>query len=397
MSKSPLYSLQRISEQSIVDEEYYWDLVREHFILSKKGIYLNNGSLGISPRIVVEAVIRDIVQNEIYFTETKEDYSNLKEIGAEFLGADPEEIVITRNTTEGMNMVAQGLVLKKGDEILTSDHEHVGGKACWEVREARDGIRIKRVHLPFQPADENEILNIINDGIAKKTKVISISHILFTNGAVMPVKEICKLARDKKILSVIDGAHPPGMIKINLKEIGCDFYASSFHKWLLAPKGTGLLYIRKEINHLLYPVIASGGWNDLKLLSDRFTVGTINESLLVGLKKAFEFQNTIGKERIELRIKQLNRYLRGKLFEIPGLKIHSPMNNSLSAGIVSFKIDGIPAAEIAKKLWKNQKIVVRIVSEYDYDLTRVSTHIYNSFSDIDRFIESLKLIVERKI
>lgn len=381
-----------IRESSVVDEEVFWNIVRSEFILSKKGIYLNSGTLGVSPRCVLEGTIRDMVSQEIFWTEERESIDDIKNVLGEFLGAEPQELVITRNTTEGMNMVAQGLDLKSGDEVLLTNHEHVGGTACWEVMEKRKKIKIKRVNISLTPSSEDEIVREIQNAITKRTKIISISHILCTNGAIMPVKKICEVASSKGILTLIDGAHTPGMIKLNIKDIGCDFYAGSFHKWLLAPKGTGFLFIRKEKNHLLHPIIASEGWNDLSKYSDRFTLGTINNSLLVGLKRAIEFQNNIGREKVELRIRELNNYLRGKLKEIPDLEIKSPSDPKMFCGMVAFRIKGIDCESLCKILREKWKIEVRFVHEYSYNLVRVSTHIYNNFSELDKFSEALKEI-----
>jgi len=383
-----------IKESSVVDEEVFWNVVRSEFILSKKGIYLNSGTLGVSPRYVLEGTIRDMVSQEVFFTDERESIEDLKKLAGEFLGAEPEEIVLTRNTTEAMSMVAQGLDLKSGDEVLLTNHEHVGGTACWEVKEKREKIKIRRVNLSLTPASEDEILKEISKAITKRTKIISISHILCTNGTIIPVKKICEMASSKGILTLIDGAHAPGMIKLNIKDIGCDFYAGSFHKWLLAPKGTGFLYIRKDRNHLLHPIIASEGWNELSKFSDRFSLGTINNSLLVGLKRAFEFHNNIGREKIELRIRELNTYLRQKLREIPNLDIKSPSDPRLYCGMVAFKINGINSENLCKTLREKWKIEVRHVHEYSYNLVRVSTHIYNTFSEIDKFCSVLKEIAK---
>ncbi len=383
-----------IKESSVVDEEVFWNVVRSEFVLSKKGIYLNSGTLGVSPRYVLEGTIRDMVAQEVFFTEEKESLDGLKKSAGEFLGAEPEEIVFTRNTTEAMSMVAQGLDLKSGDEVLLTNHEHVGGTACWEVKEKREKVKIKRVNLPLTPSSDEEIVKEISKAITKKTKIISISHILCTNGAILPVKRICELASSKGILTLIDGAHAPGMIKLNIKETGCDFYAGSFHKWLLAPKGTGFLYVKKDKNHLLYPIIASEGWNELSKFSDRFNLGTINDSLLVGLKRAFEFQNNIGREKIELRIRELNTYLRGKLREVPNLEIKSPSDPRMYCGMVAFKIKGIESENIYKILREKWKIEVRFVHEYSHNLVRASTHIFNTFSELDKFCEALKQIAK---
>ncbi len=391
MSKN---SNEEIKESSVVDEELFWRIVRSEFLLSRKGIYLNWGTLGVSPRYVLEGAIRDMLSQEVFFTEERESIEGIKNMAGEFLGATPEEIVLTRNTTEAMSMVAQGIELRSGDEVLLTNHEHVGGTACWEVKEKREKIKIKRADISLTPSSEDEIINAIYKAITKRTKIISISHIFCTNGTILPVKRICELASSRRIITLIDGAHAPGMIKLNINEMGCDFYAGSFHKWLLAPKGTGFLFVKKSKNHLLYPIIASKGWNELSKLSHRFALGTVNNSLIVGLKRAFEFHNNIGREKIELRIRELNTYLRKRLKEVPGLEIKSPSDPHLYCGMVAFKINGLKSENICRTLKEKWKIEVSFVNEYSYDLVRVSTHIYNTHSEIDRFVEVLKEITK---
>ncbi len=386
-------SLQKLKDG--IESEHYWRLVRKHFLLSDKGIFLNNGSHGVCPRCVVDSVIESIVKEEKVFEGHLRPSKDFRKKMARLIGADEDEIVFLRNTTEGMNLAAASFRLKKGDEILTTNHEHVGGLCMWEMKAEREGLKLRKVELPLSPSSPQELLRAVYSAVTKRTKVISISHIFFTNGVVFPVKQLCEFARKRGIVTVIDGAHGVGMLKLNMHDIGCDFYASSLHKWLLAPKGTGLLYIRREIQDRLYPLIASGGWNNKKLGSLRFErIGTRNYALLYGVEKVLDFYYTIGPERIYRRIKQLNTYLRRKLREVDGVEIVSPEHPDLYAGLVSIKVRGWKAKDLYNVLRKDYSIVVRLVSEYDYNLIRVSTHIYNSEEEIDRFVEVISSLVK---
>jgi len=357
-------------EKSLGNEDF-WRVVRQHFLI-KDGFYLNNGTWGCAPRPVFDAVVEHMLGVEEVFHDPGLDMDELRTAVGRFINAKPEEVAITRNTTEGMNFTAHGLPLKRGDEILTTDQEHVGGLCCWQLKAKRNNLKLRQLPIPMPAESADEILNIFNDAISRRTRVISFSHVNFTTGCTMPVKQLCRLARDKGIISVVDGAHPPGMMVVDVRDMGCDFYASSSHKWLCAPKGTGILYLRDEIQDQVWTTIASSGWDDMQLRAARFdTVGTTNRSLKYGLGEAIEFQTTIGKERIQRRVRQLNQYAKEQAAQIPKVKLYTSMKPELSSGAFSFKMDGNTNDEIAEILRREKRIRVRLVNEYDYKLIRI--------------------------
>ncbi len=378
-----------------VDEEDYWKLVRSCFYLTEDGIYMNTGTSGLQTMQTINAVIEQNVFYAKNFFPQANPSADLKKKLAAFVGALPEEIAILRNTTEAMNAAAASFSLKPGDEILTTAMEHVGGMSMWEMKAEREKLKLTRIDLPFLPKSRQELLDAFQRAINKKTKVISFSSITFTNGMVLPVKEICEYAHFRGILTVIDGAHSPGLTDLNLDNLGCDFFASSLHKWLLAPKGVGMLYVRKGLfaEKKLYPLIASGGWDKRENFSAIFeTLGTINLGLLTGLEKSIDFFNIIGKQRIVSRLRELNDYMYVRLKKIPGIEMFTPADPDLRAGMVAFKIRHIGHSDIAKKLWDMGKIQVRLVSEYNYNLVRLSAHIYTSKAEIDTVCDCLAKI-----
>jgi isopenicillin-N epimerase len=389
-------TMDEIRQGQSLDEESFWLMVRQHFMICD-GIYMNNGTVGSVPRPVFDAMVEHMRGVEEVFHDQGFDGKWLKSKVAGFIGASEREVAVTRNTTEGMNFAAHGLDLKKGDEVVTTDQEHVGGLCCWQLRAKRHGIVIKTVPIPMPAEDPAEILNRFDRAITRRTRVLSFSHINFTTGLVMPARELCTLARDRGIVSVVDGAHGPGMLLTDVHGQGCDFYASSSHKWLCAPKGTGILYVRDGILDTTWTTVASGGWDDMSLGAARFdTVGTLNLSLKFGLGRAIEFQEAIGKERIERRVHTLNQYAKEKVSAVPGVRMFSSMKPELSGGTFAFKMDGIENSKIAEILMKTKKIRVRQVNEYDYKFIRISTHIYNSFQEIDTLAEILSGIASGK-
>lgn len=390
-----------LPEEAAIETEEYWAMVRAHFMLHPDVAYLNTGTHGVLPRSVYETVNRYLAADYTIYR----DLTGLPPLdpvwanAAEFVGAAPEEIALTRNTTEGMCFIANGLPLEAGDEVLTSNHEHAGGLTCWQVKAKRYGINIRYLQLPSPPRDPDELLNLINDNLTPRTKVISLSHIMCTTGLLIPAKEISTLARAKGIWSVFDGAHCPGMIDLSLGDMDCDFYAASPHKWLCAPKGSGLLYVKPDWWDLLWPtVMGDWDWEEKGRTARKFEhFGSRELATLAGLNQAILFQNRIGKQRIENRVRALATYLKEQLQTIPGVTLWTSMQPELSAALASFQIEGIPHHQIATKLWEKDRMRVRQVGEWEHNLVRISTHIYNTYEEVDRLLELLREIAAGKL
>jgi isopenicillin-N epimerase len=360
-----------------------WDRVRDLFLIPRDRIYLNVGTLGAQPRAVVNAVI-DTTRKVAESFPPGVNWTAIKQGSARLIDCDPEGLVFPRNTTEAMNFVANGLEYRAGDHIVTTNHEHIGGLCCWQLVAARLKLELTQVDLTASPSDPQQVFERIRAAVTPRTRVISVSHVNFTTGFIMPVREIVQLCRERGIISVIDGAHPPGLMPVSIKDINPDFYAGSPHKWLLAPQGTGLLWMREEWRTKLWPTIASGDWNNMKLGAQRFNhLGTLDESRYAGLQAALEFFELLGPSRVYERIEFLRRHLFDGLSKIPGIQLATPRRNS--AGMVSFKLPHLSSLELQKKLGE-QNIRTRVIGEYDYGWMRLSAHVYNSVAELDRVI-----------
>jgi isopenicillin-N epimerase len=369
------------------DDEPFWALVRGEFMIPEDRLFLNPATLGPQPRVVVDAVMEHTRRTaETYPPHT--DWDALKQSVGRLIGADPAGLVFPRNTTEAMNFVAHGLALGPGDEVLTTDHEHIGGLCCWELLRERWGVGLRQLPLPVPATSADEIVSLFRDAIGPATRVISISHVTFTNGTLMPVRELAELCRERGLVCVVDGAHPPGMMRVDLAELGpIDFYASSPHKWLGAPQGTGLLWMAGPWRTRLWPTLASGGWNDLALGAHRFNhLGTLDESRLAGLGAAVALHHTIGLDRIERRNRFLRRRLHGGLATLPRVRIASPSGETLVAGMVSFSVQGMESLELQRKLAERANVRTRVVSEYEYGWMRLAPHMYNTPEEVDRVV-----------
>jgi isopenicillin-N epimerase len=365
----------------------FWERVRAAFLIPADRTYLNVATLGPQPQVVVDAVVEHTQRVAMSYPPGV-DWPALKARVGAFLNGDPDGFVFPRNTTEAMNFVANGLELRHGDEVLTTRHEHIGGLCCWQLIAARRGVRLRQVDLPAPAASSDELLTAIMTALSPATRVVSVSHVLFTNGTVMPVREIAAMCRELGIICVVDGAHPPGMMRVDLTAIDADFYASSPHKWLCAPQGSGLLYMREEWRTRLWPTLASGDWDNMELGAQRFNhLGSFDESRLAGLDAALRFQETIGVDRIEARVRELRGQLLAGLAALPGIRIMSPDADGPGAGMVSFSIDGADSLTLQRRLAEAGNIRTRVISEYDYGWMRLSPHIYTMRGEIDRTVE----------
>jgi len=379
----------------------FWNDIRKQFPLNDSRIYLNNGTFGPSPLAVLDALQSSFVE-----TNTSGEYGHIepeREKLAEFVGIKTSEISLTHNTTEGINIMCWGLPLKAGDEVIITLHEHVGNALPWLNRAKLHGIVLK----PFEPkATQAENLDLIKSLVTPKTKVIAIPHITCTTGLVFPIKEISAFARSKGIFTAIDGAHGAGTFDLNLKDLGCDLYASSYHKWVLGPNGTGFLYVREEILEQVqaYQVGAYSdlGWDMYQSppefkgyvpTAHRFDYGSQSLPMMKGAVAAADFHGEIGKGKIETRIRELNQYLFEGLSEMNSqLDILSSSEPESRISMVTFKAKNMGYQEAAGLISK-EGFRIRQVPESKLEAIRISTHIYNSKTEIDSFLEATKKVL----
>ncbi|HEX7782039.1 MAG TPA: aminotransferase class V-fold PLP-dependent enzyme [Sphingobium sp.] len=375
------------------NEDAYWAQLRKQFLIPADVVNLNNGTVGSSPRPVLKAVFDSYELTEQMTQAGSEDYPiwgygswiEFREPFADLVGAQVDQMAILRNATEANSYIANGLDMKPGDEVLMSDEEHGSGEQPWNLRAKRYGVVVKKFAMPKPPKSPDEILNRINDAITPKTRIIFVSHISTATGVILPAKEIAALARSKGILSAFDGAHAPGMMKLNLNDIGCDLYTGSMHKWLFAPKGTGFLYLRDEgVMKQVWNTLATGGWDDPTRKADRYMqIGSSNIPSMMGLNAAVALAQSIGIERIEKRHRQLTDYLHAAMIARGAQDWTSP-DPAMRCAISTVNVPPVSRMELQEWLWKNHKIRVR---GGEPSKLRLSTPYYLSKADIDRFLE----------
>jgi isopenicillin-N epimerase len=373
-------------------EDAYWAQMRKQFLIPEDEIYLNNGTVGSSPAPVLRAVFEGYNTTEKMDQQDPEDYpiwgyaawNEFRDPLASFVGCTRDEIALLRNATEANSYIANGVDMKAGDEVLMTDQEHPGGIHPWDLKAKRYGIVVKKITLPRPVKDAAQVLNLVNDAITPRTRVLFFSHITTFSGVVLPAKDLCALAKTKGILSAVDGAHVIGMMKLDVQDLGCDMYSSSPHKWLMATKGTGLLYVRDEVIDRLWNTIATEGWDDTKIRAERFQrIGSSNVPSLWGLRASIQLANTIGIERIERRHRQLADYILDEMTKRGAESWTSP-DPALRCAIVSVNVPPIARMDLETWMWKTHRIRIR---GGDPNKLRLSTPYYLQKKEIDRFLE----------
>ena len=372
-------------------DDPYWAELRKQFLIPEDEVYLNNGTVGSSPAPVLHAVFEGYETTEKMDQQDPEDYpiwgyaawNEFRDPLAEFVGCTRDELALVRNATEANSYIANGLDMKPGDEVLMTDQEHPGGEHPWNLKAKRYGIVVKKVTLPRPVKDTAQVLNLFNDAIGPRTRVLFFSHITTFSGVVLPAKDLCALARTKGILSAVDGAHVTGMMRLNLHDLGCDMYSSSPHKWLQAPKGSGFIYVRDEVIDRVWNTIVTEGWDDPKIRAERFQrIGSSNVPALWGLRASLKLANDIGMDRIEKRHRALADYILAKMMKRGAESWTSP-DAALRCAIVTVNVPGVPRMDLENRLWKSHKIRIR---GGEPNKLRLSTPYYLRREDIDRFL-----------
>ena len=384
------------------DDPQFWSKVREQYMLSKESVFFNPGTFGAMPTIVVDKMVENLRNTAMNVADWDYKDDNTAQIISGYqalmfvrtkvgkiLNCDPKYIALTDNVTNGMSYIANGITLQPGDEFITSNQEHTGGKSSWIVKEKRVGAVYKEVTLPKPIRDAAEVIEIITKSFTPRTKVLMLSHIISGSGAILPMREICAAAAKRGIFTVVDGAQSIGHIKVDITDIGCDAYVGCFHKWIGAPAGTGFMYLRSDKMKDIWSTVASGNWNNHDDEGYRFTQrGTGNFSVIAGLDAALDFHLSLGADKVYDRIKFLGDRLREGLRKINKVKIFSPADNAMCAGITVYNIEGWTGPKLQDEFWNRARMRPR-ASSAEFGV-RHCTHIFNSTDEIDKALDIVK-------
>ena len=385
----------RLSPQDAGDEAY-WKVVKEHFLIRKDLIMLNAANLCPTPYPVQQAVFdltRDIDKdpssnNRGKFNELRE---NARQALSNYLGADADEIALVRNTSEGNNIVIGGLSYQSTDEVIIWDENHPTANVAWDVRAQRYGFTVKRVKVPAAFDSAEQLIKPFRDALTRRTKVICFSHLSNLSGIALPAQAICRMARQRGILTLVDGAQTFGSHVVDLHDIGCDFYTGSSHKWFMGPKEVGVLFVRRERQEDLWPAIIGVGYpGSLEQGAQKFeTLGQRDDARMAAMGAAVDFHLMIGKERIENRIRTLAYALKTKLQEkIPNIRFHTPLEPEFSGGVVVFNPAGKDLGGALNTLYLKNNIGCAIFGG-DRAGIRMCPHIYNTTDQIDKTVRAV--------
>ena len=378
-------------------DEDYWRKVAGMYHQNVKFINLESGYFSPSPESVKDYwvnFVNEINESPSYYMRTRQNEmrEKVREKLANYAGVAKDELVLTRNTTESMNIIIQGIKLEEGDEILRTNLEYPNIIQALDMRERRFGTKVRIVDVPIHPISQDEIVEKVIGAVNKKTKVILISHMVFLNGQVFPVKEVCKKAREMGIETIVDGAHSFSHVDIDVSEIGCDYYASSLHKWLGAPLGNGLLYVKKGNAERLWPLYGDTAYEDDNIMKLEH-LGTRPCSDQNGIIPAVDFNLEIGKVEKSKRLKFLQMRWAKELKDHKNIILNTPLGEGQSFGIANVGVKSLQPSELADKLFDEHDIfTVPIDDDRGIRGIRVSPNLYSTTEDIDKFIEAMLTI-----
>jgi selenocysteine lyase/cysteine desulfurase len=363
----------------------------DDFLFSPGLVYLQTGSLGPTPRPVMDRTLaawRELELNPVLYGYGAHEQAmeDVRARAAMLLGCKKEELVLSNCTTEGMNWTAQGLGLAAGDRVLTTDQEHPGGRVCWDYVARKQGVVIDVVAIPPGENDAGAIVEGFARALTPRTRVLSFSHLLSSTGLRMPVAELSALARSRGCLAVVDGAQAVGGIAVDVKALGCHVYATSGHKWLLGPKGTGLLYLSEEIGATVDPIALQAGRAAYSESS-----GVCNLPGVLGLGAALDYISGIGVARIEGHNLALRSRLHEALGQLPRLRVVSAPPGPLASPLLTYALpDGVDSKALYKQLLEKHQVVVKVVPKQWLNGNRISTHLFNTERDVERLVDGLK-------
>lgn len=379
------------------DPELFWGEIARAFSVDRGMVNLNNGGVSPAPRLVQEAMKRSLdLSNEApsfkMWRWQEPEREGVRARLAQMLGVDPEEVAITRNASESLQTVQLGLTLERGDEVLTTDQDYPRMLTTFEQRARREGIVLVKFPIPAPCEDPAEVVRRYAERITPRTRLILVSHVVFLNGQVLPVKEVVALGRQHGIPVLVDGAHAIAHLDFKLSELECDYYGSSLHKWLFAPHGTGLLYVRREKIPGLWPLMAAPETmdGDIRKFEE---IGTHPAANALAIAEALVFHETLGASRKLARMIELREYWAEPLSHHERIRFHTSRKPGFAGGVATVEIDGVDSNKLCSHLWERHKIFTVGISHAQFQGLRISPSVYTLKSELDRFVDAMEDVV----
>jgi isopenicillin-N epimerase len=382
------------SPEKLAADESFWREIQQSFSVDRSIINLNNGGVSPSPRVVQEALARHLAySNEapVYtmWRILEPQIEAVRQRLAASFGCDPEEMAITRNASEALEICIFGLDLKTGDEVLTTNQDYPRMLTSWRQRERREGIKLNFISFPVPPPSMDDLVARFERAITPRTRVIQVCHITNLTGQIFPVKRICQLGRERGIEVIVDGAHAFAHFPFKHADLDCDYYGTSLHKWLLAPHGTGFLYVRKSKIAKLWPLMAAEKKqdNDIRKFEEIGTHPAANHNAIA---EALTFHEGIGPERKAARLRYLKDRWARRLEAQKGVRVLTPYDAQQSCGLALFSIEGMDHGKLAAHLWDRYRILVAPIEHEEFKGLRVTPNVYTTIGEIDTFCDSVE-------
>jgi selenocysteine lyase/cysteine desulfurase len=395
-------NLSKASAHEVAVNEDYWSVVQRAYTASSSPVMnLNNGGVSPSPLVVQQAVERyNLLSNQApsYYMWRILDQGRepLREKLALLAGCDPEEIAVNRNATEALNTVIFGLDLSKGDEVIGCEQDYPNMMQAWRQRQQREGIVYKQLSFDFPIENDEVIVEAFRSAITSRTKIIHVTHVINWVGQIMPVQKISRMAHERGIEVLVDGAHSFGLLDFKIPDLEGDYFGTSLHKYLSAPIGSGMLWVKKDKIAKVWPLLCNGDptSSDIRKFE---TLGTRSFPIEQGIGEALNFHNAIGAKRKEERVRYLKNYWAEKSREIPGVMLHTSLLPAYSCAIAGVSVDGMTPSQLGNLLLEKYKIHTTSIVYGNINCVRVSPHVYTSLDDLDRFVYALEKIAGERI
>jgi len=382
--------------QAVARDEDFWFQVQEAFTADRSMVNLNNGGVCPAPAVVQAAMKRYLDHaNEapayVLWRLQDPQKETVRSGLARLFGCDPEEVALTRNASEALENVQQGFELAKGDEVLTTDQDYPRMLTTWKQRERRDGIVLKQIQIPVPCEDDDALVQCFEKAFTPRTKVLHICHVINLHGMVLPVKRLVQLARAKGVPTLIDGAHSFAHLDFKRDDLDCDYFGTSLHKFLFAPHGTGMLYVRREKIGGLWPLMAAPETLDADIRKFE-EIGTHPLANFLAVAEALAFHELIGPARKEARQIFLRDHWAKRLQQSPRVKLHTSLKPGRSTGVALVELEGIDPVKLHEHLWAKQRIFTVAIQHAQFRGLRISPTVYTRLSELDRFCEALEKV-----
>ena len=383
-----------VSATALAADDAFWKNIRNQYILKPDYINLENGFYNFIPQPTLEKYIEHIrhinFHGSHYMRTVQRD--NKKRMAAklaEVAGCSPDELIITRNTTESLDLIIAGQDWKAGDEALMAIQDYGAMLDMFDQVSRRYGVVLNKVSIPNLPASDEEIVSLYEKAITPKTKLLMIPHMVNITGHILPVRKICDMAHGKGVEVMVDGAHAFAHIQYKINDLGCDYYGTSLHKWLSVPLGAGFLYVKKDKIAKVWPLIGDGN-KDLDDIRRLNHVGTHPSATDLTIEDAIDFYNMIGAERKEKRLRYIQQYWTSRVKNVPKIIINTPTDDKRSCGIANVGINGMTPADLAKRLMDEHKIFTVAIDTANVHGCRITPNVYTTLEELDAFVAALK-------